>query len=198
MKKILILAAGLSLVMSLHAQNWTDSEGNAVGQRSKGSRYYTVDRGTSTQRLAAWLRTHTQQEAGKMTCTSDLFVSLSVIDADAGSYVSEVKRGVTVSAELVNGSGKRLYAAVAFVDENERWFNVTSDGGRAVELLAGGKAILPCVIGEEIALGKGHFIMLAFPDSFNMIDVVNKYQSEFLYERNVKAGAALYLVNVKD
>lgn len=197
MKSFLMFVAAAAFSMSLFAQNWTDPHGTPVGQRSGGSRYYTVDNGTTTQRLAAWLRTHTQQSAGRMTCTGDLFVSLTVLDAANGSYMSHVKRGETVELELNNGNTQSVFAAVAFVDENEQWTLAYPTDGKAFELGPGTKNTVPCTVGQEVATGDGHFVLLAYSKPFNMNEVVEKYQSEFLYERNVKAGAALYMVSVK-
>ncbi len=192
MKMTLLTIAMLAFaICSLSAQNWT-RDGQTVGERSGGSRYYTVDRGAVTERLAAWLRTHTRQSGGTISTESDYQMSVTVSNPAYNGEMARVSRGSVLELEVANGQSKRLYFAVAFVDEKEQWHVMEIGAGTAVlELPANGKKTVSCMLKDDVAAGTGHFFVLAYSEPFDMAIAVDRYLHEFLYERHVKAGAAI-------
>ena len=198
MKRLVLIIPFVVLALALPAQNWTDSTGRIVGQQSQGSRYYTVDKNDVNQRLAAWLRTHTLQERGKMSCTSDLDVELTIQNAADQKPFSELHVGDEVEFVIENKTKKRLYAAVAFVDRYEQWHIVSSAAGSiAFDFPAGKKAILPVTTTVKEPLGTGHYVLIAFTERFDPQSVIDTYTTQFLYERHVKAGASIVEVTVR-
>lgn len=192
-KLIFLFSLLLFSSMTLMSQNWTDDNGRPAGERSGGSRYYTVDRGAVTQRLSAWLRTHTQQIGGEMSCNSDWNVTVRLQDADIGSSIIQAKKGVPYKLEIANYSPKKIYFAVAMIDENENWSVLATDqNGKSYGLDPKSTCKVPCSFSENVSKGKGNILLLAYSEPFYLSDVIELYLKEYLYERNVKAGGALY------